>query len=474
MASVLTAARLVFVACLISFVLVTRASATQPKPHVCIIGAGISGASTAHFLTSHHPTPAVTVFEKRPIVGGRIATLQLPDTPPIEAGASIIAADNALMAHFVQILNLTRFEKEGSSLGLWDGTSFRFRSHDSKARTVMRLARRYGLSVARSRKFISTMLNSFAALYPKDGVGQPWQPYQTVNQLFRRAPEFLPLTKRSFLDVVREKFSTAYVEEMVAAITRVNYGQDPINMNGLSGSVAMAGAGGGLWAVREGNAQVVARLLRQTGARIILNTTIDAVDDAESGYTLTSNDHSWHCDAVVMAAPVELSTVSLPRSISQRLDVDRKFQLTATTFVRGLLNEDTFGEKPPDGILTTMDVNDVFTSIGKVADGPAPVFKVFSRAILDDAAIDRIFQKGAKLLAVYPWYAYPKFNSPERFADFDVDDGSGRAFIYTSPLESAGSAMEMSALSGANAAALVRSKLGLQISSGYTSPKEDL
>lgn len=64
-------------------------------------------------------------------------------------------------------------------------------------------------------------------------------------------------------------------------------------------------------------------------------------------------------------------------------------------------------------------------------------------------------------LSCYPvsFLLAAQFSPPERFPSFRLADAAG--VFYTAPIESAASAMEMSALSGRNAAALVRKALGL-------------
>lgn len=54
--------------------------------------------------------------------------------------------------------------------------------------------------------------------------------------------------------------------------------------------------------------------------------------------------------------------------------------------------------------------------------------------------------------------------SSGKFAALSLDPDPAGALFYTSPLEQAGSAMEMSAISGANAAALTVNALGLRSS----------
>ncbi|CAN8072221.1 unnamed protein product [Agarophyton chilense] len=443
--------------------------------HVCVIGAGISG-STAAFFLSRLSSISISVFEKQDHVGGRMEVLRLPNSSPIEAGASIIAAENQLMSYFVRTLNLTSYTKSFGPMGLWNGTSFVYRTRSSKAKTLYSLFRRYGLSLSTTKMHIRMLLDKYKKIYPPHGVDAVWYPHPSVEGLLGQAGDLFNLTQIPFMPEAEKLFKKRYIEEMVAAITRVNYGQDVHEMNALSGAVALAGSGQDLWAVEGGNYQVVERLLKVSGAQVHIGVRIKRVDVNNHQYRLSNGRLQWECDAVVLAAPLELMSIELPDRISKRVHTNRKFQLTVSTFVRGNLNEATFGPDPPTSILSTNLVNDSFTAISMAqaaSQNRSPVFKVFSRKALIDHQFHRIFEKGFEVLATFPWMAYPKFSPPEEFTSFDLDEDG--TFIYTAPLESAGSAMEMSAVSGANAAALVREKLGLKFDGapGYEA-KEDL
>ena len=80
------------------------------------------------------------------------------------------------------------------------------------------------------------------------------------------------------------------------------------------------------------------------------------------------------------------------------------------------------------------------------------LFKLFSHEILDQALLDSIFQE-PETVALHDWHkgAYPVFEPPERFAPFQLAPG----LVYLNAWENAASAMEMSAVSAANGAALV-------------------
>lgn len=446
----------------------------ETLPHICLIGAGITAATVSHFLTKRTltPTPHITVFERSSHVGGRVATVTLPtahEQVDIEAGASIIADANLLMRYFVNTLNLTRKSTKARTLGLWNGNEFVLRTVSSEGATLskMRFARRYGLPLLRMQRYVAEMLVNYAKIYPAYGVGTEWEPHRNAQDLFQRSGMLYNLSQLSFAEHVKQKFGMRLCSELIAAICRVNYGQDPSQMNALAGSVALAGSGNSLWAVAEGNVQVVEGLLERSGVEVLMNTTVRSVMaeeiDGRNVYKLEGENNAWTCNAVVLAAPYELSGIKLPPEVKEEIDVKRTFHKTVATFVRGFLNTSTFGQGPPDAVITIEAVTEPFTSIGVVwKSGDEPrIFKVFSSEILDKKSVARMFMEGAEILATYPWLAYPSYSPPTRVPDF-VSAAFGKTFIYTSPLESVGSAMEMSAVSGANAAALLKQALRLR------------
>lgn len=446
------------------------------RPHVCIIGAGIGGASTAHFLARMRRPPHVTVFEQEAEVGGRVRSLYACGETPVEAGASIIASGNRLMRYFTRFLNLSeKSRSEGESLGLWDGERFVFRTAETRAETIARVISRYRLSAMRGRRFVRGLIDQYASLYPDDGVHTMWPAHLYVESLLLRTRGLYNMSQTGFAPMARAMFSRHYVAEMLSAIVRVNYGQDIDNINALAGSIAFAGAGNDLWAVSGGNHRVISGLFEQSLAHVRLKTRVRAVRRRDGGsyYVVIDNEDGENantesmtaCDAIVLAAPIELTNMSLPHDIADALDVGRSFHQTVSTFIRGQLRKATFGDDIPNAILTITNLDKDFTSIGKQCSGDDknndrgeyPLWKIFSRNLLTTETMEHLFEDGAKIIATFPWLAYPKFSLAERFAPF-VADNVEKAFFYTSSLESAGSAMEMSAVAGANAAALVNAR----------------
>uniref|UniRef100_A0A673FVW9 Prenylcysteine lyase domain-containing protein n=1 Tax=Sinocyclocheilus rhinocerous TaxID=307959 RepID=A0A673FVW9_9TELE len=74
-----------------------------PPSKIAVVGAGIGGTATAHFLRQHFgPEVRIDVFEKGS-VGGRLATVTV-NHQDYESGGSIIHSLNLHMQDFVQQL----------------------------------------------------------------------------------------------------------------------------------------------------------------------------------------------------------------------------------------------------------------------------------------------------------------------------------------------------------------------------------
>lgn len=82
------------------------------------------------------------------------------------------------------------------------------------------------------------------------------------------------------------------------------------------------------------------------------------------------------------------------------------------------------------------------------------LFKLFSTDPMEEEVLSDIFSQH-RVIATFPWYAYPHFHPPEQYAPFRLADG----LFYSNALENAASCMEISAISAMNSALLVQKYL---------------
>lgn len=453
--------------------------ASYEHPSVCIVGAGIGGASAAFSLRNGQMGDHVhvEVFEAADRVGGRITNADLFSGSDVEGGASIIAADNRCMATAVSDLGLTRRQTqtyEKRTMGMWDGTQFRWSTTGTGWYDALLMLRRYGFDIIRMKRYVSKLLRTFDNLY-----GGMQDGFHSMESFLERATGLYELTQQSFENTFGYSVGSLLMDELVSAITRVNYNQEAYAMNGLAGAVSIAGSGGGLWSVQGGNQQVVEGLLKSSNASVHLQTRVRSIVTNETRYTIHAESEDGSevqqtCDAIIIATPLESARIDISDIVDDsKWNINRKFTRTVATFVKGSLRPTYFGlgeqETLPGLIVTTAKADTPFSSIGHVtsADDASPVYKIFSKLPLSDETLQQLFQEPV-VLQQLDWQAYPQFKPPEIFPDFQLA-GSDHALYYTSTIESAASAMEMSCLAGQNVAALAAAGLEKRAHDGYWS-----
>ncbi|CAN6250803.1 unnamed protein product, partial [Urochloa humidicola] len=467
---------------------------------ICIVGAGISGASTAFFLANYTTSlhgAQLRVFERRHKVGGRLATVDIAGDR-FEAGGSIIHPRNLHARRFAHLLGLAvKAGGDDEWLGIWDGKSFVFQTlrplppgsswWRRKLHGLLNsllLLRRYGLSLLKMDKFVQEMLQRFMLFY--NGV-ESRPVFATVEEMLKWTGLY-GLTRRTLEEELLDAgLSSQTIAELVTVITRINYGQST-HISGLAGAVSLAGSESGLWAVKGGNWQLVAGLLKTSNANLHLQEGIDSITDAGDYYVLRSNTGSeYNCTVTVVATPLDEVNITFNPPISIP---PRKMQHTHTTFVRGLLNPGYFGLNSTSSIpelIGTLELPNIpfsCISVLKRYSEDDVTYKVFSRAKLDDGLLDQIFRiasisttmlksmgenicmllcrwesSARKETVRINWAAYPHYEAPEEFAPIVLD---GKQLYYVNSFESAASAMETGAVAAENVARLIISKLSLR------------
>lgn len=385
-----------------------------------------------------------------------------------EAGASILHPKNYHALNFTKLLNLTVKEPSStsSSLGIWDGRKFIFKTLDSKSKLpfVQHLVSltndllmflRYGLSLFRMTNFVEATVDSFLKYYESH---ERRPIFETVEDMLKWSGLYNLTTRTLHEQLVDVRLSPLLIQELVTVITRINYGQS-VSISGLAGAVSLAGAGGDLWAVEGGNFQMAAGLINSSDVTLHLNEQIESVSYLGDLYELNSTKgKTYACEVTVVATPLdELSIQFFPEiSIPQR-----KLQHTHATFIRGLLNPAYFGLNAvsdiPELVGTTESPNLPFTSISalKEHDEKDVTYKIFSRHPMTDVLLDDIFSLRSETIRIN-WGAYPHYHAPEEFAPFMLD---GLHLYYVNAFENAASTMETSAVAAENIARLILSRL---------------
>uniref|UniRef100_A0A1B6KFF6 Prenylcysteine lyase domain-containing protein n=1 Tax=Graphocephala atropunctata TaxID=36148 RepID=A0A1B6KFF6_9HEMI len=307
-----------------------------------------------------------------------------------------------------------------------------------------------------NRHLLSPLFSYFNRVYKlQDGMNT----FDNVHEfLASLSPSCPPMLKTSIRDLLRSQgYSDLFVDEIVFAATNVNYNQNT-DIHGFVGAVALAGAQDGLWSVWGGNKQIPKALLDHSQANHISKRvhTVTLLPNAK--YGLGVHDVSHVYDYVILACPIienSATTINFegfPNPVIEPI----KYQRTVTTLIHGDLNHAYFNCKSaqdlPNLIFSTN--NELFFSsitviypvkYNKKYD--EKVYKIFSKEELTNDQLDLLFLKYDNV-TVIDWLATPQYDTSDKNLNFEPY----KNLFYVNAIEWAASAMEMSAISGVNAA----------------------
>ncbi|TSQ12733.1 Prenylcysteine oxidase-like [Bagarius yarrelli] len=431
-----------------------------PPSKIAVIGAGIGGTATAHFLRQHFgPEVRIDVFEKQD-VGGRLATVSV-NNQPYETGGSIIHALNLHMQDFMKQL-----ETDWYLLDLF------------------RLWWRYGISFIRLQMWVEEIMEKFMRIYKYQAHGYA---FSTVDELLDSlgGSGFLNMTRRSLSESLLELgVSQRFIDEVVAPIMWVNYGQN-VSIPAFVGAVSLAGAQTNLWAVEGGNKLVCSGLLKLAKANLIQSqvTTISLQSTGEShqyklSYATSAEIASDVYDIVIIATPLQQnvnSGISFQGFEPQLADLTGSYHTMVASIVHGYLNSTYFGFPDPKlfpftSVLTTDTAELFFNSASSICPvnistgfrrkqpHEARVYKVFSPKPLEKDELKTLFRSYYSV-QVTEWKAYPRYGSSQEMPPMILHD----SLYYLNGIEWAASAMEMSSMAAKNIALLAYHRWSRQL-----------
>ncbi|XP_029921885.1 prenylcysteine oxidase 1 [Myripristis murdjan] len=469
----------------------------QPKK-IAVVGAGIGGTAAAYFLRQEFGKAVkIDVFEPGTI-GGRLATVKIGDYE-YETGGSVIHPLNLHMKHFIDKLGIPQRKDVPSKMAIFDGKEITFEESDWFIVNFLRLLWRYGFNFLRMHMWVESVLDKFMRIYQYQQFGYS---FSSVERLLHAmgGDSFLTLANQTLEEaMLADGFSQVFLNDIVAPITRVNYGQS-VRINGFVGAVSLAGADSGLWAVDGGNKRVCSGLLYHCKAELIparVTSISVKVRPSKSGTTASfyelnyvgesGSAHSLY-DIVVIATPLHLGKSDITFSgFSPPIPshYPGRYHQTVSTLVRGLLNVSYLGttEQPSEfmvsDVLTTDSKGSIINSLSSIDPVHIPagykrlpasqvkVWKVFSPQPLSQEQLKHMFLSWDSVSAT-PWLAYPAYRPPHRRTPpFILHD----RLYYLNAVEWAASAMEMSAISARNVALLAHHRWNSQ---GAKIDQEDL
>lgn len=461
----------------------------QPKK-IAVVGAGIGGTAAAYYLRQEFGAAVkIDVFEPGS-VGGRLATVKIGDHE-YETGGSVIHPLNLHMKHFIEKLGIPTRTDVPSKMAIFDGKELTFEESDWFIVNIFRMLWRYGFSFLRMHMWVESILDKFMRIYQYQQYGYS---FSTVEQLLHAmgGNAFLTLMNQTLEEtMMAEGFSQVFLNDIVAPITRVNYGQS-VRINGFVGAVSLAGADSGLWAVDGGNKRVCAGLLYNSKSDLISArvTSISVkVRPSKTGSTASfyevnyvgesGSAHSLY-DIVVIATPLHQGKSDITFSgFSPPLPshYPGRYHQTVTTLIHGMLNMSYLGtteqasEFTVSDVLTTDSKGCVLNSLSSIDPVIIPqgykrppasqtkVWKVFSPQSLSQEQLRDMFLSWDSVSET-KWLAYPSYRPPHRKTPPFI---LHNRLYYLNAVEWAASAMEMSAIAARNVALLAHHRWHHQV-----------
>ena len=403
-----------------------------------------------------------------------------------------------VLLHFLYVGLETKGNKDEKTvpIAIFNGKYFSFQTSFSKIWSILKTFWCYGISLIRMDMRVCSTLKKFVSIYDMQAKGQA---FITVSDMLKAmgGEELFELTQMSTKDCMLCKLGwpEKLVDELVTGALRMNYGQGD-EVNAFTGFVALAGMeDGSLWSVLRGNKLLVEKALQSSGVvlheenvstvtRVQRNGKVSYIihagDDADRKAGTCSNEF----DVVIIASLLSGSGIqfeNFPTAIYTDA-VSVPFQRTTAEFVKGTINPAFFGLTDlgsdfPQIILTTemkvcpfqfrsvaiqipseITANEVEDYQKPLSEQPSRVWKIFAPNPLSDEEKMQMFSEIESQLTV-DWLAYPKYEPPEKFSPFILDDG----VFYINTIEKAASAMEMCAIGAKNVALLTKNHLLVNI-----------
>ncbi|KAF6321553.1 prenylcysteine oxidase 1 [Rhinolophus ferrumequinum] len=238
-----------------------------PPDKIAIIGAGIGGTSAAYYLRQKFGKDVKIDLFERGEVGGRLATMTLQGQE-YEAGGSVIHPLNLHMKRFVKDLGLSTVQSSGGLMGVYNGETLVFEESSWFIINIIKLIWQYGFQSLRMHMWVEDILDKFMRIYRYQSHDYA---FSSVENLLHSlgGDDFTGMLNRTLLEtLLKAGFSEKFLEEIVAPVMRVNYGQST-DIHGFVGAVSLTCTDSGLWAVEGGNKLVCSGLLKASKSNLI-------------------------------------------------------------------------------------------------------------------------------------------------------------------------------------------------------------
>ncbi|XP_043559762.1 prenylcysteine oxidase-like [Chiloscyllium plagiosum] len=444
-----------------------------PPKKIAVVGAGIGGSSAAYFFRREFGhNVKIDVYEKGTI-GGRLATVTV-NGQQYEIGGSVIHPLNLHMQDFVKHLGLKHRKNVPEKVALFNGEEFVFEETDWYLQDLFKMWWRYGFSLLRLQMWVEEIVEKFMRIYKYQAHGYSFSTLEEMLQSLG-GDRFINMTRRHVAETLQELgISQRFVDEVVTAITRVNYGQS-VTVPAFAGAVSIAGVQAGLWAVEGGNKLVCSQLLDSAKVNVA-HTTVTSISLHPSGdkslYQLKyeNEDEGGYdfYDIVVIATPLhrETSNITFNDMTPPVTHFPGHYQHMIVSIVHGYLNSSYFGFPDPKlfpfAAIVTTDSPKLFmfstssicpvnitSNYRRKQPQEAAVWKVFSPSPLTKEQLKTLFLSYYSV-QVTDWLAYPHYTSMKGIPPIVLHDN----LYYLNGVEWIASSLEMSAIAAKNIALL--------------------
>ncbi|KAJ9640888.1 hypothetical protein H2199_005556 [Coniosporium tulheliwenetii] len=311
----------------------TKSAQWKPR-RIAIIGSGITGATAAFTIAEAgrldpDGPPSITLFERNPIIGGRITTTQVYGDPrfTIDTCAATFStlSDTCLATSASNVGLLSRLvTPSDAGTGVWDGAEFRGFVEDTDFRNPqswslfrkLRWFRRYGITPWEYARNVSLTQTRYRQL----GTAIFKSLEAAVKAADLEKAVRLGLCESGLFDCTQSG-NSLFLQEVIDAGIRERFFGNVDELNGLDAILGFSGDT--LSEVVGGNLRLVDRLIKLSGADLRLSTTVAKLIKQPQGvwrlyFSTPTVSDSMDFDAVVIAAPLSTSDLAFEPEVSSR------------------------------------------------------------------------------------------------------------------------------------------------------------
>lgn len=337
--------------------------------------------------------------------------------------------------------------------------------------------------------YIQNMLSHFAQIYPYlTTEGKSFDTVEEMLTIMSPSSKKNKSNEAGMLDLLglslseellRQNMGQEFIDELVTAAVRTNYGQMPGSVHAFVGSVALAGAEGDLWSIDGGNHLLPEKLLESSKASLIQSKVYDiikfgflnfltllqvaeVIKRIEDTYQiLTTDGETSSYDVVILALPMTSDTQSLKIRGLELPEFEGRYHKTVANLVHGDINPAYMADSSEGSLTNTNFIVDETKNINSIAllapvnyratmELPS-VWKVFSQEPLSEDELRGLFLNRNEVVTC-DWLAYPHYSIiNSTMTPFKLSEN----LYHINAIEWSASAMEMSVIGALNVANMV-------------------